>query len=199
MNDTGTEPVSATADRGGDAPAIRTNGLTKRYGADVLAVDDLDLVVEQGEVFGFPGFSRRVADTAVEGPARAGAVGLLLVVGIPVLLVLTALTIIGIPLTVLGAMLFGILAWVGTVYGRIAVGTWLTAYTAVESRWIALLVGFVVVGVAVRIPFVGWIPEFFVGLLGLGALALALTEHRRRVRRTTPEQAPGTDAGVSAA
>lgn len=41
-------------------PAIRTDGLTKRYdggilGADVTAVDDLDLVVEEGEVYGFLG------------------------------------------------------------------------------------------------------------------------------------------------
>jgi len=36
-------------------PAIETDGLTKRYGEDVLAVDDLDLTVESGEVFGFLG------------------------------------------------------------------------------------------------------------------------------------------------
>jgi ABC-2 type transport system ATP-binding protein len=40
--------------------AIRTSGLTKRYdggllGSDVTAVDDLDLVVEAGEVYGFLG------------------------------------------------------------------------------------------------------------------------------------------------
>ncbi|MFB6107630.1 MAG: ATP-binding cassette domain-containing protein [Haloplanus sp.] len=40
--------------------AIRTDGLTKRYGggllgSDVTAVDDLDLVVEAGEVYGFLG------------------------------------------------------------------------------------------------------------------------------------------------
>ena len=34
--------------------AIRTQGLTKAFG-DVVAVDDLDLVVEEGEVFGFLG------------------------------------------------------------------------------------------------------------------------------------------------
>ncbi len=36
------------------APAIRTEGLTKRFG-DVLALDSLDLAVERGEVFGFLG------------------------------------------------------------------------------------------------------------------------------------------------
>ncbi|MGQ3411337.1 ABC transporter ATP-binding protein [Natrinema versiforme] len=36
-------------------PAIETSSLTKRYGDSVLAVDDLDLVVEEGEIFGFLG------------------------------------------------------------------------------------------------------------------------------------------------
>ncbi|HTZ42996.1 MAG TPA: ABC transporter ATP-binding protein [Jatrophihabitans sp.] len=35
-------------------PAVRTEGLTKRFGA-VLALDGLDLTVERGEVFGFLG------------------------------------------------------------------------------------------------------------------------------------------------
>jgi ABC-2 type transport system ATP-binding protein len=35
--------------------AIETTGLTKRYGHDVYAVDDLSLTVEEGEVFGFLG------------------------------------------------------------------------------------------------------------------------------------------------
>jgi ABC-2 type transport system ATP-binding protein len=39
----------------GRAVAIRTRGLTKRYGENVLAVDDLDLTVYEGEVFGFLG------------------------------------------------------------------------------------------------------------------------------------------------
>ncbi|WP_222916712.1 ABC transporter ATP-binding protein [Natrinema sp. SYSU A 869] len=35
--------------------AIETSSLTKRYGDSVLAVDDLDLVIEEGEIFGFLG------------------------------------------------------------------------------------------------------------------------------------------------
>lgn len=43
-----------------DAPAaapfvIETRGLTKRYGDTVAAVDDLDLSVRRGEVYGFLG------------------------------------------------------------------------------------------------------------------------------------------------
>ncbi|WP_265111560.1 ABC transporter ATP-binding protein [Halosolutus halophilus] len=36
-------------------PSIQTNGLTKRFGNDVVAVDDLDLTIEAGEIFGFLG------------------------------------------------------------------------------------------------------------------------------------------------
>ena len=36
-------------------PSIETHGLTKRFGDDVVAVDNLDLTVESGEVFGFLG------------------------------------------------------------------------------------------------------------------------------------------------
>mgnify|MGYP000527066486 CR=1 FL=1 len=35
--------------------AIQTEGLTKRFGDDVVAVEDLDLTVEEGEVFGYLG------------------------------------------------------------------------------------------------------------------------------------------------
>mgnify|MGYP000424580603 CR=1 FL=1 len=36
-------------------PSIQTNGLTKVFGEDVVAVDDLDLAIEEGEIFGFLG------------------------------------------------------------------------------------------------------------------------------------------------
>lgn len=36
-------------------PLIETNGLTKRYGSHIVAVDGLDLTVRRGEVYGFLG------------------------------------------------------------------------------------------------------------------------------------------------
>ena len=39
----------------GRAVAIQTTELTKRYGTDVFAIDDLDLIVYEGEIFGFLG------------------------------------------------------------------------------------------------------------------------------------------------
>ncbi|WP_049904604.1 ABC transporter ATP-binding protein [Natrialba asiatica] len=36
-------------------PSIQTNGLTKQFGDDMVAVDDLNLSIEKGEIFGFLG------------------------------------------------------------------------------------------------------------------------------------------------
>ena len=45
-------PVSENNDR---TTLVETSGLTKRYGSNITAVDDLDLTVKRGEVYGFLG------------------------------------------------------------------------------------------------------------------------------------------------
>lgn len=127
-----------------------------------------------------PAGSRRLARRVSADPLRMGLYGLLALVGVPVLLVLVALTIIGIPLAILGGLLFALAAWVGAVYGRYAIGEWLLGYVAVDNRWVALLVGLVVVGVIGTVPVVGGLVEFLVLLLGLGGLAAAGLDAYRR-------------------
>jgi ABC-2 type transport system ATP-binding protein len=68
-----------------DGPAIRTEGLTKHYG-DVVALEDLDLTVERGEVFGFLGPNGAGKSTTIRlllGLIRPTA-GRAQVMGIPV-------------------------------------------------------------------------------------------------------------------
>lgn len=38
-----------------DKAVVRTENLTKRYGSSIIAVDNLDLTVLRGEVYGFLG------------------------------------------------------------------------------------------------------------------------------------------------
>jgi hypothetical protein len=97
-------------------------------------------------------------------------------------LVAVALTVVGIPLSLLGALLFAMVAWVGSLYGRVAVGAWLASLADVEHRWLSLVAGFVVVALVARVPVVGGIVEFVVFLLGLGALSLAVYGRYRRSR-----------------
>ena len=107
--------------------------------------------------------------------------GLLTVVAVPVLLVVLVVTIVGIPLALVGAIVFGLLVWAALIYGRFAVGSWLLSLADVDNRWLALLVGLIVLGLAARISWVGGVIDFVVLLLGLGAIAaLGYAGYRRR-------------------
>lgn len=139
----------------------------------------------------FPRFSTGVADRATADPLRSGGVGLLLFVGIPVLLVVLFISLVGIPLGLVGILAYPILLWLGYVYGSFAVGTWLLARTDTDSRWAALAAGLLVVSAIGLVPILGGLVQFLVLLLGLGALALGV-RNRYRGRRAARA---GTGAG----
>lgn len=144
-----------------------------------------------------PGFSGRVAQRVAEEPLRTGGLGLLALVGVPVVLVALAITIVGIPIAFVGALLFAFLAWIAAVYGRFAVGSWVAVRAGNDSRWVALAVGvlgvFVVKRLLALVPPLGWLGglvELAVVLLGLGALTALSREAYRRRRGPDADAAP---------
>ncbi|MFB6298699.1 MAG: polymer-forming cytoskeletal protein [Halobacteriales archaeon] len=146
------------------------------YGALVtLAVGVVLLLV-------FPDFSTHVADQALAQPGRTAGIGLLSLLGIPIGMVIVMLTLVGIPLAIVGFVLFGVGLWVGSVYGRFAIGIWILSLIDRQHRWIALLAGVVVIGLLTRVPWVGGLLEFVVMLLGFGALGRELYRTYRRRR-----------------
>ena len=138
------------------------------------------LVVGALLLYGAPEFADRVTDLAVDDPLRSGGVGLLAVVAAPVVALLLVITIVGIPLALVGAIVFGLLVWVGSLYGRLAVGAWLADALDQESRVATLLLGFLSVFVVGLVPILGGLVEILVALLGFGALALVLNGRRQR-------------------
>jgi len=121
-----------------------------------------------------PGFADRVTALGTTEPAKTGGWGLLTVVGIPIALVVLLISIVGIPLALAGAVLFGLVLWLATVLGALVVGTGLLSLADRRSRWGALALGVVVVGVLGLVPFVGGLGQFVVLVIGLGAFARAL-------------------------
>ncbi|WP_435320093.1 bactofilin family protein [Haloarchaeobius sp. TZWSO28] len=174
-------------------------GVAEEFFEGVFAVYGflVNLVVGAILLLVLPGFSRRVSETALGEPAKSGGVGLLALLAVPVALVLVALTIIGIPLTLVGAGLFALFAWVAVIYGRFAVGTWLVAKAGGDNRWLALVVGLLVGALFNLLSWVGDIANFAVFLLGLGALALVLSEEfgRGRDREAPAVDEESTEAG----
>jgi cytoskeletal protein CcmA (bactofilin family) len=142
-----------------------------------------------------PRFSRGVVERVGADPLTTGGVGLLVLVGVPVALVLLAITIVGIPITVLGAILFGLLVWVALVYGRIAIGAIALEQFGVSNRWAALLVGVVGMELVGLVPILGTFADFATVLLGLGAVVLAVRQVRRERRRLVGRQPDVRDTG----
>lgn len=137
----------------------------------------------------FPRFSAGVADRVAADPIKSGLVGLGILIGIPVLLIAIAITVIGIPITLIGLFLFLVLCWIALVYGRFAVGAWLLSLADIQNRWAALVVGLVFAAALSFVPFLGSFLNFFIFLLGLGALTLGLVTRRRGGRNATGETA----------
>ena len=135
----------------------------------------------------FPRFSEDVADRVTTEPAKTGLIGLGVFIAVPIVLVLVVLTVIGIPLSIGGAIAFAFLLWIGVVYGRFAIGAWVLSLAEMDNLWLALVGGLLIGAVLSQVPFVGGLLNFVILLLGLGALATGLYEYGRRSR---PSSAP---------
>jgi len=147
----------------------------------------------------FPDFSAGVASRVGSSPVQSGGVGLLALVGVPLALVLVAVTLVGIPLAVVGAVAFAGAVWAGLVYGQFAVGVRVLAALGRENRWLALVVGLVGFALLGAVPVLGGLLELGSLLLGLGALVLGLRDayRRRSGGRPADRQSTFDDAAPS--
>ncbi|MFC6787207.1 polymer-forming cytoskeletal protein [Halobaculum halobium] len=144
-----------------------------------------------------PGFVREVETTGVTRAPASGGVGLATLVLAPILLVLLAITIVGIPLALLGAAAYGLLVWIGLVLGAYVLGRrGLRALDRDEgsaARWIALVVGVLLVGLSQFVPG-GGLFRLALTVVGAGAVVLALNARRtgRRGDEPTEPEVGGT-------
>jgi hypothetical protein len=119
----------------------------------------------------------RAGSAAVSQPIVAGGLGCLTLIVVPFLIVLMAITIIGIPLSFLAvvalvvAVVFGWIA-IGVEVGRRMVEAFDWEIHPAASGGIGTLtVGFVVGGIGL-IQCIGWLAPLLVGSAGLGAVIL---------------------------
>jgi cytoskeletal protein CcmA (bactofilin family) len=138
----------------------------------------------------FPRFSGGVADRVRTDPVKTGLVGFGLLVLVPLSLAALLITIIGIPIALVGLLAFAFVAWIGIVYGRFALGMWILSiagYEGTARNWVGLLLGLLLSAVLSTIPILGGLLNFALFLLGLGALARGL--YRRRDAPGVPRSA----------
>ena len=188
-------PVTLDTSLGGGFSADRwTTGVLRFPGwADTVYSFVANLVLGAVLLLLFPAFSRRVADRVADTPARSGAFGFVGLIGVPIVLVMIAITIIGIPLAILGLFVYLFSLWVGLVYGEFAVGHWLMARSSEDvNRWYALVLGLALFAVLGFVPFIGGLFSFFALIVGLGALGSALRTGYRDRRGGEPSPTDAT-------
>jgi hypothetical protein len=125
-----------------------------------------------------PKYSERASEAAFSQPLIAGGLGCLTVLVVPLILVLLAITICGIPVSVIGVILLSI-AW---AYGVIVIGMevgkrlaqlvkqdWATPVSACVGTFFLTLV---VNSIGALLPCIGWLAPGIVGVVGLGAVVL---------------------------
>jgi hypothetical protein len=144
---------------------------------------------------------KRVANAFSEQPAIAGGVGLLVVIGFPVVLLILIVTILLIPvalLAVFALIVIFVYGWIALGYelgkkiGELFHSSWVAAVTA----GIGTLVLTLVVSVANLIPCVGWILGALVALFGIGSVIMARfgsSKYRPIPRTSIPTQSVNSE------
>ena len=125
----------------------------------------------------WPEPAERAGRAAVSQPIVAGGLGCLTFMVVPILILLMAITIIGLPLSFLAVVALV----VAVVFGWIAIGVEVGRRMVEAFNWEihpaaaagigTLAVGFVIGGIGL-IPCVGWLAPLLVGSAGLGAVIL---------------------------
>ena len=156
--------------RAAERPAERTGsflaGQAVRFGAAFVTGLVLLWLV--------PPLARMSLDTAGEAVTSAG-IGLVALVAVPVIALMTGITLIGLPIAVLA-----MLAWLAALYlAKIVVAHFIGK--AVFDRTgrpahfaLALLVGLLLVFVAINIPLLGLLLNFVLTITGLGMIVILI-------------------------
>ena len=126
-----------------------------------------------------PQRTERAGRTAVDNVIVSGGLGCLTILVMPLILVLLALTIFGIPISLIGTFLL----WIAWCFGLIVLGAetgkrlmglfkadWAVPVSAGIGTFALTLV---VNGIETVVPCIGWMVPAVVGLIGLGAVILS--------------------------
>ncbi len=114
---------------------------------------------------------------------KSGGWGAIILFATPVAVIVTLITVVGVPVGLIGLILYGIGIYLSQIAVGLFIGYWIIGYfRKVETRGIlvgALALGFTVLTLLKLIPYVGFPLWLATVLFGLGALLVS--ERRLRV------------------
>jgi len=145
-----------------------------------------------------PSMAREAAAFEWRSPGRAEAMGIAAVFGLPLVAVLLAVTVVGIPVAVGVASAWVLLVLVGYSTTAICLGAWLRARVRgaargpdFRARLLWTLVALLLLRGVAALPWIGWVVTLGAVLAGAGAVARAAqaAHARARVSRVPPDPA----------
>jgi cytoskeletal protein CcmA (bactofilin family) len=128
----------------------------------------------------FPGL--QTASLADAGAAvKAGVFGLVAAIALPVIALIACITVVGLPLGIIGAIVWLLgLYFAKTVVAQLIGRTLFRSAHGVPHYAATLLAGLVIVIIAINLPWIGWLFGLVLTLLGLGMLVNYVSERSGR-------------------
>ncbi len=126
-------------------------------------------------VFGliFNRYSTRLVHDSFAKPLAHAGVGLIVLILMPVLSILLLVTVIGIPLGILGFLAFGALMIFSWLMAPVLLGSFIYQWFMKGSylvNWKTILVGVLAYVILSHLPFIGWLLQLALMLVTLGAI-----------------------------
>jgi cytoskeletal protein CcmA (bactofilin family) len=126
-----------------------------------------------------------IADAVRQSPLKSLASGFVLLVIMPVLIGILLVTVIGIPIALVGLAIFLVALYLSQVFVGTAIGR-----VILPDNWgnfgrgynlLAMVIGVIIIAAlrAIPVPYVGWVVTAIVTILGLGALIVGLSRRGR--------------------
>lgn len=124
-----------------------------------------------------PRRAKAAADAVKHRPLATLGWGALLLFVTPIALAIVFITILGIPLSIMGLVIYGIAIFLSQVAIGLFIGYWILGhFSNIESRGLLILayvLGFTLLTLVSFIPYIGWIIWLAVAVFGIGAMAMS--------------------------
>jgi len=137
-------------------------------------------------ILGLPRFTREAGANLRERPGVAGGVGIAMVLGVPLMLLLLVLTVIGIPLAILFAFGYAAVLLFGYLVAAICLGDtvlWRAKAERLQSAWwriLFMLLALIAIAIVKVVPFLGSLIVVLLFIGGIGAFTMRAWKGFRR-------------------
>ncbi|HEV2528636.1 MAG TPA: polymer-forming cytoskeletal protein [Thermomicrobiales bacterium] len=193
--------VSGAVER--STPSSFSNGNVSLTGDTVWSLGRLLAMLITGIalVLAIPAATAAAADGARKRPARSAITGLIALILIPIVAFILLVTVIGIPVSIILLVLFGIALYISQVVVGLAIGRWILPRswrgTGRGFNLLAMVIGVVLISLVrlIPLPFIDGLAALIVAVIGLGAILVAIHSARRTPASPAPVYWSGPSYG----